>query len=174
MTEDQKDQLTRIAPQKFEEIMRKAGVVTIQQKNYTKVVGPVGCSLYVPTSKRVGKVYISGFVPKSPGVRELPADEAHGSVAYGLDFFWPEAEVLANFELLLADLATQAPATKVRKTITGQPAGNVVPGRRELIAAAAEKARQERLVKTVTAAIDHVLEQEQVFDDLAAFDPSRR
>lgn len=104
-----KTNVTYIDAAKFEAIIIASGLPFSAQKGFVKVQGPTGRNVYVASTKRVGRVDISGF-EVSYGV--APHCGPFGNVKQQLDFSKPEDGVLSDFTKLLGDLKAQAPAEK--------------------------------------------------------------
>lgn len=104
-----KTNVTYVDAAKFETIIVASGLPYSAQKGFVKVAGPTGRNVYVASTKRVGRVDISGF-EVSYGVS--PHCGPFGNVKQQLDFSKPEDEILSDFTQLLADLKAQAPAEK--------------------------------------------------------------
>lgn len=110
-----KTNVTYVDAAKFETILLASGLTCIPQKGFIKVVGPRGRQVYVATTKRVGRVDVSGFTCELPGIRDLDGSEKHGSVAQGLDFSRTEDEILASFSALLTHMQSLSPVEKVAR-----------------------------------------------------------
>lgn len=107
-----KTNVTYIDAAKFEAIILASQLPYAEQRGFVKVQGPTGRAVYVASTKRVGRVDISGFeVPY--GVE--PHCGVFGNVRQQLDFSKTEQEVLLAFEQLLADLKAQAPVEKKQR-----------------------------------------------------------
>lgn len=107
-----KTNVTYIDAAKFETIILSSGLAHTAQKGFVKVSGKAGRAVYVASTKRVGRVDISGFeVPY--GV--LPHCGPFGNVKQQLDFSKTEDEVLSDFTQLLKDLAEQPAVEKKQR-----------------------------------------------------------
>lgn len=106
-----KTNVTYIDAAKFEALIVASGLTMAGQKGFVKVMGPKGRVVYVASTKRVGRVDISGFEMEGPGY-VTPHCGPFGNVKQQLDFSLPEDEVLSNFQKLLAHMATLSPVEK--------------------------------------------------------------
>lgn len=98
---------------KFEELIAASGLPTSDKKGWTRVDGQAGRRLYVPKTKRVGRIDCAGL--SGEGLRLLPEDEAHGAVTHGVDFSLTEEQVLAAFSAALDGLASLEAVAKPAK-----------------------------------------------------------
>lgn len=107
-----KKNITYIAREKFETIVKKAGLAIRPQAAFGRVDGPNGRRLYIAATKQVGRVDASGWDVDVDGVTKLSKEEAKslrlGAVRGQLDFSKPEAEILAAFKDLIADMIGDA------------------------------------------------------------------
>lgn len=111
-----KTNVTYIDAAKFETIILASGLTCTAQKGFIKVAGERGRAVYVASTKRVGRVDISGF-EVSYGI--TPHCGPFGNVKQQLDFGQTEDEVLSAFTQLLEDLKLQPAVEKVvRKPAT--------------------------------------------------------
>jgi hypothetical protein len=113
-----KTNVTYVDAAKFEALIlaasAKHGFGVVPQKGFIQVAGPRGRRLYVASTKRVGRVDISGFVMEGPGYVKPHCGE-FGNVKQQLDFSLAEDAVLLNFEALLDHMATLAPVEKAER-----------------------------------------------------------
>lgn len=134
-----KKDITYIEAGKLETLIAQSGLEVKDKKGWTRVDGAAGRRLYVPKTKRVGRVDLVGL--SGQGTRQLGDDERHGSVTHQLDMTRDEAAILATFERLLGELATapavERPAKAPRAPKAVPTAGK--PGRVELIRKVAEQ-----------------------------------
>lgn len=100
----------------FETIIKDSGLDYEPQKGFIKVKGKTGRQVYVASTKRVGRVDVSGFTMEGPGFIE-PHCGPFGAVKQQLDHSLPQEEILANFTRLLAVLKDLAPAEKVKRSM---------------------------------------------------------
>jgi pyruvate/2-oxoglutarate dehydrogenase complex dihydrolipoamide acyltransferase (E2) component len=123
-----KNGITYVDAQKFEDIVIESGLKTELKRGWMKVYqegAPNGHRIYLPLTKRVGRVDIAiqDFEPPSEvGFVDLRG-ERHGSVTHVLDQTLPEDEVLQNFALLLDHLKSLAPAEAKKRAERAQRAG---------------------------------------------------
>lgn len=94
-----KKNVTYIAHEQFVALIAASGLPCVEKAGWLKVCGATGRRLYVPKTKRVGRVDLVGF-PDGEGVRAL-GGESFGSVTHQLDMSRTEAEILATFGALL-------------------------------------------------------------------------
>jgi len=110
-----KTNVTYIDASKFEALILASGLPVAAQKGFVKVQGPKGRQVYVASTKRVGRVDISGFeMPEGPGY-VTPHCGPFGNVKQQLDFSLGEDEVLANFAALLEHMKALAPVEKAAR-----------------------------------------------------------
>lgn len=83
--------------------------VAVMQKGFIKVFGPKDsrCQVYVANTKKCGRIDVSGFESKLPGVVRYPEDERVGGVTGEVDFTQPEEVTLETFRALLEELKAQ-------------------------------------------------------------------
>jgi hypothetical protein len=110
-----KTNVTYVDASKFETLClaaaEKHGYAITAQKGFVKVAGPKGRSLYVASTKRVGRVDISGFEMEGAGYVS-PHCGPFGNVKQQLDMSLGEEAILTNFQTLLDHMATLAPVAK--------------------------------------------------------------
>jgi hypothetical protein len=139
-----KTNVTYVDATKFEQLIDNGvelyGLIVTAQKGFVKVAGAKGNQVYVASTKRVGRVDISGFeVPF--GVE--PAQGVFGQVRQQLDFSKPEDKILEDFANLLVALSEQT--AKERKAPVRKPKADAPKGwsekasRKALIAARAQQ-----------------------------------
>lgn len=99
---------THVEASKFEQILQDHGFTPgvgpgtyHAQTGFVKVEGPEHRALYLPRNRRVGRVDISGFRVKMPGVVDVPDNARAGRVVQRLDMKTTEDRVLRNFETVL-------------------------------------------------------------------------
>jgi hypothetical protein len=110
---EMKTNVTYVDAAKFETLITASELPMTAQKGFIKVQGPKGNAVYVASTKRVGRVDISGFTVEY-GV--APHCGPFGNVKQQLNFGQTEEAILEDFTRLLADLKLQAPVEKpVRK-----------------------------------------------------------
>lgn len=108
---------TMVEAAKFEAILKDSGLSYSGQAGFVKVSGAAGRNVYVASTKRVGRVDLSGFtVPDVDGLVDL-GPESFGKVEQQVDFSEgrTEEQILATFSRVLEVLKT-LPA--VEKTST--------------------------------------------------------
>jgi hypothetical protein len=132
-----KTNVTYVDAAKFETIILASELPMTGQKGFVKVQGPTGRAVYVASTKRVGRVDISGF-EVSYGV--TPHCGPFGNVKQQLDFSKPEDEILSDFTQLLADLKAQAPVEKKQRAAS-KPKADEPKGWTTPAAKAARKAK---------------------------------
>lgn len=110
-----KTNVTYVDAAKFETLVlaaaEKHGYAVTTQKGFVKVAGPKGRVLYVASTKRVGRVDISGFEMEGAGYVS-PHCGPFGNVKQQLDFSLGEDAILSNMAALLDHMATLAPVEK--------------------------------------------------------------
>jgi hypothetical protein len=146
-----KTNVTYIDACKFEALILVAacdlGFSVTPQKGFVKVAGPRGRTLYVASTKRVGRVDLSGFtVPAEGGHVQTPHCGEFGNVKQQLRFDRPEPEVLEAFALLLTHMAALTPAEKTERKSPAQKADEPVGW-----TAIKKGARKERIAKAAEA-----------------------
>lgn len=150
-----KSHITYVDASLFEAIIAKHGLTMTLQKGFVKVDGPTGRRVYVAATKRVGRVDISGFKMLAPDGSDLPGfvpphmGEA-GNVKQQLDCSLGEADILANFELLLTHMESLAPAEKAERKAAAPKEDDAkgwskatLEGRKARIKKAAKKVAQD-------------------------------
>jgi hypothetical protein len=100
----------------FEQIIEASGLAYEPQKGFIKVKGATGRQVYVASTKRVGRVDISGFLMEGPGIRDL-GGESFGAVKQQLDFSLTQDEILGHFARTLEVLKALPPAEKVKRSM---------------------------------------------------------
>jgi hypothetical protein len=133
---------------RFEKVWKKLHLNALEQAGFVKVSsGKNGRQVYVARTKRVGRVDISNFLSKDPGVRNLDVLESFGAVKQQIDFSRTEGEILATFEAVLKEMkdlppaekkARPAPMATTKKSKTAR--ANAIKARAEAMKAAAEHA----------------------------------
>lgn len=116
-----KKNVTYVDAAKFEAIIQKLELSVQVQKGFVKCIGPKGRQVYVPLTKTVGRVDVSGFTYDIPGVITLA--EPVGAVMAQLDFSLPEDEILAAFEATLEHMKTLEPREIIRKARAARESG---------------------------------------------------
>jgi hypothetical protein len=106
-----KTNVTYIDAAKFETLIAASGLPMSGQKGFVKVSGPKGRVVYVASTKRVGRVDISGFEMEGAGY-VTPHCGPFGNVKQQLDFSLGEDEILSNFAALLEHMKSLAPVEK--------------------------------------------------------------
>lgn len=106
-----KTNVTYIDASKFEALILASGLPMAVQKGFVKVSGPKGRQVYVASTKRVGRVDISGFEMEGPGY-VTPHCGVFGNVKQQLDFSLGEDDILSNFAALLEHMKSLAPVEK--------------------------------------------------------------
>lgn len=113
-----KTNITYVDAAKFETLClaaaEKHGYDVTAQKGFVKVAGPKGRCLYVASTKRVGRVDISGFEMEGAGYVS-PHCGPFGNVKQQLDMSLGEEAILENFTALLDHMATLAPVEKAER-----------------------------------------------------------
>lgn len=122
-----KKNITYVDAALIEAMLRARGVSLLAQAGFVRLDFAEGRRLYVASTKRVGRVDISGVSHEElagvPGVNLLGADEAFGNVKAQLDFnseLTPET-ILANLENLvtfMTGLPAVEKATRAKSTST--------------------------------------------------------
>lgn len=107
-----KKNVTYILAAAFETAIQESGLTTSEKSGWIRVDGQNGRRLYVPKTKKVGRVDLVGIGHSaSPaGVTSL-GEGKFGAVTHQLNFDRSESEVLAMFSALLEELKT-APAVE--------------------------------------------------------------
>lgn len=108
-----KKNVTYIDAAKFEAIIQELGISVQVQKGFVKCKGAKGRNVYVPLTKTVGRVDISGFVYDIPGA--LTLDPPVGAVYQQLDFSLPEEDILEAFKAVLEHMKTLPDREIIRK-----------------------------------------------------------
>lgn len=105
-----KKQITYVAFAQIETLVKAEGLTMLQGAAFMRINDPRNENrrVYIAKTKEVGRVDISGYEPKAPGVIPLTKDEAKakriGNVRGQLDFTKPSTEVMANLALVLKEL----------------------------------------------------------------------
>src|SRR5262249_43252561 len=99
-----KKNTTYVNASKFQALIVESELANKPQSAFMKVSGAKGRNVYVPLTKTVGRVDISGFTVEMEGVRTLDEDEKFGAVLQQIDFSRTEEEILSTFSELLAHL----------------------------------------------------------------------
>lgn len=121
-----KTNVTYVDAAKFETIISqsKLGLTVSAQKGFIKVAGQRGRAVYVASTKRVGRVDISGF---EVAYGQEPHCGVFGNVRQQMDFSQDEAAILGQFEQLLTDLAAQ-PAVEKKLRAPSEPKADAPKG----------------------------------------------
>jgi hypothetical protein len=148
-----KTNVTYIDAAKFEQSILALGLKATVQKGFVKVEGPKGRAVYVASTKRVGRVDISGFEMEGPGY-VTPHVGPFGNVKQQLDMSLTEEEILANFANLLTHMSSLEPVEKTARTPaaprTDAPKGwGSIKGGIDVLAA--NQARKAKIAKKVQA-----------------------
>ncbi len=109
-----KTNVTYIESSKFEATLalaKEMGLKVLDQRGFIKVTGPKGYALYVASTKRVGRVDLSGFTMGQAGFVS-PHCGPFGNVKEQVDFSLDEETILANFALALSTMMGLAPKEK--------------------------------------------------------------
>jgi hypothetical protein len=114
-----RENTTYVAHEKFTEIVARLGLPTEEKKGWLRINSPASPSyrVYVPFTKRVGRIDVAGLpeADEVAGCRRM-GGEKFGAVAHQLDMSLPEADILANFEAVLAHISgLAAPEKKAKK-----------------------------------------------------------
>lgn len=133
---------------KFETLIEASGLPYEGQKGFVRVDGPKGRRVYVASTKRVGRVDISGFEMEGPGY-VTPHCGVFGNVKQQLDFSLDEDAILANFAALLEHMKTLAPVEKAARKAPEKKADeaqgwSAKADRKDKIAKAAKKKADEK------------------------------
>jgi hypothetical protein len=119
-----KTNVTYVDAAKFEAIMlekaKQHGFQLADQKGFIRVEGPKGRRIYVASTKRVGRVDLSGVeVRTEDGKHALGFVAPHcgpfGNVKQQLDMSLGEEAILANFSALLDLMAALPPVEKAQR-----------------------------------------------------------
>jgi hypothetical protein len=128
-----KKNVTYIAREQFEALIAESGLPTSEKKGWTRVDGQSGRRLYVPKTKRVGRVDAVGL--SSDGLTAL-GEESFGAVTHQLDMSGSEADILAAFALALEGLRTLAAVERPAKEPAAPKAARKAKGTEQGIEAA--------------------------------------
>lgn len=101
---------TPVLREKFFAIAHEVGIPVEELKSWFKLKGPGGQRVYVPKTKNVTRIDISGFEVQFGA--KVPDQGVFGGVKQQLDMALPEAEVLENFKALLLVLKELPPPPK--------------------------------------------------------------
>lgn len=109
-----KKDVTYVDAAKFEAIISRKEGVTVDPKSWVKVSGAKGRNVYLPATKTISVVHISGFrMPEgTPGLVAPP--KKNGNVTQHIDFHASEADILALFEMVLDHMLTLDPREGIR------------------------------------------------------------
>lgn len=126
-----KTNVTYIDGAAFEKLILESGMQHVPQKGFVKVCGPKGRNAYVASTKRVGRVDLSGFemLDTQGGILPgfvVPHCGPFGNVKQQLDFSLAEADILNNFKAMLEYMAGLEEAIRKPRAISSskpQPAG---------------------------------------------------
>ena len=118
--------ITYVDASKFEAIILSSGLEVELKKGWVKVKGPQGRNVYVPLTKRIGRVDISGFEVEDDGVVTLTEQDMIGNVGQQLDMSRSPTAILETFAKVLEHMKSLAPVTKlVRKVPSAKADGPV-------------------------------------------------
>ena len=106
-----KAEITYIVAEKLLAALTTRNLTYIAQSGFLKVEAAKGRLIYIASTKRVGRVDISGF-EVSASIGKTPHCGPFGKVKQQLRMDGTEDEVLARFDLLLAELVAQPPVVK--------------------------------------------------------------
>jgi hypothetical protein len=144
-----KTNITYVDASKFETIClaaaEKHGLAITAQKGFVKVGGPKGRAVYVASTKRVGRVDLSGFEMEGEGYVS-PHCGPFGNVKQQLDMSLGEEAILANFAALLDHLATLAPVEKAARKAPATKA-DAPKGWTSIDTSVAKQSRKDRIAK---------------------------
>lgn len=93
----------------------KSGLQFEEKKGWLKVMGAKGRNIYVPQTKRVGRIDISGFEAE-PTLAKVPHCGVFGNVKQQLRMDGDEAQILARLGLVI-DLMLSLPARVKEVTV---------------------------------------------------------
>ena len=123
---------THVEASKFEGILQDHGFVPgagpgtyHAQTGFVKVEGTAHRALYLSRNHRVGRVDISGFRIRMPGVVDVPDTVRSGRVVQRLDMKNTEDRILRNFETVLVFMQqpsndnAQVPRRRTRRRMGG-------------------------------------------------------
>lgn len=152
----------------FERVIQASGLAYKAQKGFVKVMGREGRNVYVASTKRVGRVDVSGFEMLDPDGKALPGFvRPHcgefGNVKQQLDFSLDQEAILQNFAALLEHMKGLEPAVRKPRPI-GQtkpaPAGWTSVGKTPEEQKADRKALIERVAREKGAQISEKTKKE--------------
>jgi hypothetical protein len=155
-----KKNVTYIDRAKFEALIEASGLHTSDKAGWTRVEGQKGNRIYVPKTKRVGRVDVAFAHGGASGVREL-GGESFGAVTAQLDMSLSEDAIMENFAALLdglRDAAAPAPRKRAARAAQGEgetPQAEPAQGRKERLALIAKVAAEKGVtVSAQTLALD--------------------
>lgn len=114
----EKGKKTLVEARKIEDLVLQSKLQAVAQAGYVKVSGAKGRNIYIARTGRVGRINLSGFTMKHPGVRDL-GDLAFGSVSQEIDFERSEEEILDTVQDVLTELAALPAAEPRRRMAAG-------------------------------------------------------
>ena len=143
-----KKNVTYIAAAQFETLIAESGLTTSEKSGWIRVDGQNGHRLYVPKTKKVGRIDCVGL--DIEGLTAL-GGESFGAVTHQVDFNRPEEFILAVFSLAL-DALKSLPAVEKAPKAKAEPKARRAAGT-EPAAAAPTASRSDRmaLIKRVAA-----------------------
>lgn len=105
-----KNDITYVAQEKFLAVLVDMGVRYETLNTWHKVEPVKNRRVYIPLTKRVGRVDLSGFeIALSEGLTKKPHCGEFGRVKQQLDMGGSEDDVLARFRLVVEHMLTLAP-----------------------------------------------------------------
>lgn len=104
-----------IEVEKLEEVAKATGLKWEPQAGFIRV-GNKGRALYIAKTKKVGRVDVSGFLPKegpaSEGLKVLTQGERFCRVFAQIDFTRAEEDILHTFKECIEHMKALAPETE--------------------------------------------------------------
>ena len=143
--------ITYVANEKFIAIASKMGASFEDKKGWTKIFFCAAHRVYVPKTKNVGRVDISGFELKDLGTAVVDlGGESFGNVHQQLNTALTEIEVLANFETVLSRMKALPQSNEVPRkqgAVKAEKKSNAKPAEPEEPKSPAEQRKLAILAK---------------------------
>src|ERR1700690_2068419 len=104
-----------VPAEKIEELLANSGAKYEALAGFVKVYGPLGHNLYIAKTKKVGRIDVSGWIPKCGGITVLDEDLAFGNVGAQVDFSRTEEEVLNTLAELIDEMLALPAKEKISR-----------------------------------------------------------
>lgn len=107
-----KKNVTYVANDKIMQVVRESGAQIEEKKGWTKVSFSPAHRVYVPHTKNVGRIDVSGFEVTDALIVVSLKGESFGNVKQQLNMTLPEEQILANLKIVLESMKALPPAAK--------------------------------------------------------------